>query len=377
MSSSIPVYVGFWTDWSQGSVWGSSLTVSYNTGNIILATTAVFITIVGGYVWSITTYAIHQCLVRRNPIPVATLNRLHPQGSVHLKQSELIRLQEQLIFCNSEDPFAAVVEIFGLRRTWWSQGHRPIAKFHTIIYPFVIWAGFIIAGVLSSQIANQPEKSSNVRVQSQNCGLWSFNLTNQSAIYDHEVKLLNDTLGGRIYARSCYADDWTANNPISCSIYTKRNLTYTKQALDLKCPFGPNQNSSNFELAFDGGECDIIYNNGSHQMVSAILDSHDDLGINAHPKDRVQFQKTVTCSPVSTANRTEVMSLVPGNSNVTNSTLYDVTTYNFGGINGVSSYTYAYAPSAISSSVGYQIAWVMNQRRENKDTNDSQTGDSC
>jgi hypothetical protein len=373
--SSIPVYVGFWTDWSHGSIWGASLTVKYSTGNFILATTAVFITIVGGFVWSITAYAIHQCLVRRKQIPVAQLNQLQPPDSAHLKRSEVIRLQEQLIFRNSKEPFAAVEEIFRLQHTWWSQGRRSIAKFHTIIYPLVISTGFIVAGVLSSTIANQPEESSNVRVQSHNCGLWSFDLSTQLGVYDHEVKILNDTLGGRIYARSCYSDDWTANNPVSCSIYTKRNLTYTKQALDQMCPFGPNQSSSNLELPFDGGECDIKYNNGSHQMASEILDSHGDLGINAHPKDRVQFQKTVTCSPVSTTNRTGLTAMIPGNSNTTDKTSY--ITYNFGGINDVSLYTYAYAASTKYDGVGYQIAWVMTPACENKYANSLQISDSC
>jgi hypothetical protein len=92
---------------------------------------------------------------------------------------------------------------------------------------------------------------------------------------------------------------------------------------------------------------------GSHQMVSATLDSHDDLGINAHPKDRVQFQKTVTCAPVSTSNKTGTTTQIPMIFNETDTKSY--TTYNFGEINRVSPYTYAYAGSAKDDSVGYQI----------------------
>jgi hypothetical protein len=351
--SSIPIYVGFWTDWSHGSVWGSSLTVSYNTGNVLLATTAVFITIVGGFVWSIIAYTIHQCLVRQKPMSAVQVNQLHPRDLALLRQSEVVRLQEQLIFRNSKEPFAAMMEIFRLQCTWWSQGFKSTRKLHIFIYPFVIWAGFIVAGVLSSNIANQPERSSNVRVKSHNCGLWSFNLSTQLGVYDREVKLLNDTLGGRIYARSCYSNDWTANNPVSCSIYTKRNLTYNKHHLNGMCPFGPNQNSSNLQRSFSGSECDFRYNIGSHQMVSVTLDSHDDLGINAHPRDRVQFQKTVTCAPVSTSNRTGATNVIPQTSNKTDTKSY--TTYNFGQISRVSPYTYAYAASAKDDSVGYQI----------------------
>ncbi|KAL9089265.1 MAG: hypothetical protein Q9165_005833 [Trypethelium subeluteriae] len=112
------------------------------------------------------------------------------------------------------------------------------------------------------------------------------------------------------------------------------------------------------DQTFKDGQCDILYNNGSHIMQSYVMDSHDDLGINAPPENRVQLQKVVTCSPVSTAGRTGTTSLTGSNTTRRNSTGL-LRTYNFGPIDGVSDYTYAYNPTAISDNIGYQITAVI------------------
>jgi hypothetical protein len=345
--SAIPVYVGRWTDWSHGKVLGDSVTVSENDGKYIISALATFISIVAGSTWGLVAYLIHQLRVPRS------------------KANALYR-QQQITFRNSKSPISTVLELFCLafvRRDAADQAQRIDQRkpsehirretMRLMAYPIIVWAAFTIAGVLSSNIAKPAYKSSNIRVAEKNCGIWVFDISTQAGQYAHDRKVLNDTIAGRSYARSCYSKDFGSPNTITCSFYSTQSLPYTSHALDSQCPFGPNQSSSNLGQPFRGGECDIIYNSGSHMMSTNLLDSETHLGINAPPSDRVQFQKMVTCSPITLTNRTKIYGGDFCSSNINCSRLY--TEYDFGPISGLTDYTYLYNPDAPQDNVGYQI----------------------
>jgi hypothetical protein len=206
---------------------------------------------------------------------------------------------------------------------------------------------------LSSHIAKPAYQSSDVRVSRNKCGLWTFDTSTEDGLTAQQLKLLNDTLGGRTYARACYSEDLNSINPTLCSFYTVQNLTYMRVPLESKCPFGFKQTSENLDLLFTNGECDDYYNSGSHLMFTDLLDWHEHLGINAPQYDRIKFQKNTTCSPISISNRTSAYTGPFGTSNTNSSKEY--TQYEFGPITGVSNYTYLFNPSTPQDIVGYQI----------------------
>jgi hypothetical protein len=88
-------------------------------------------------------------------------------------------------------------------------------------------------------------------------------------------------------------------------------------------------------------------------METAELDSHKDLGINAVPSDRLQFQKVVTCSPIAFQGHTGVTYGPLCGTSPENCTVYQA--YDFGPVSSGTNYTYLYDPGTIGQRVGYAI----------------------
>jgi len=346
--TSVQVFVGRWTDWSHGKVLGDSITVKIEAGRVILSGTATFIAVVAGFAWTIAAYIAHQFLARTH-------------------HTDFLHAQNRSSFRNSQSALSTAWELFCIGWTWSSRrcfccrqrGNRNSQRvrrrcFPAVLYAMVVWAAFTASGILSSNIAPPAYQSSDIRVKQTNCGLWSFNTTNLEGLTAQQIKVLNDTIGSRQYARTCYSNDFISIDPTACSFYTVQNLAYIRMPLESQCPFGSKQSSVNLNLPFKNGECDTLYNTGSHLMFTDLLDSHKHLGINAPPVDRIQFQKNTTCSPLSTSNRTSVYYGPFGAANESKA----YTQYEFGPIEGVSDYTYLFSSSTPQDIVGYQITSV-------------------
>jgi hypothetical protein len=331
--SSIPVYVGYWTDWSYDQVLGDSVTVDEQFGRYILSGMATFVTIVTGFAWLIVAYCVHQARVSD-------------------KRIDAIHFQQQVTYRNDTAPLTSAADSFSIYLAWksWSCLKRHKVQkdvdrlkrrtLYALSYPLLTWGAFTAAGVLSSQVAKPAYQSSDVLVNPGLCGEWFFNISTVQGLTLHDLKVLNDTLGGRAYARSCYSADLSSINPVSCLFYTTQQLPYDSTDVTGACPFALDQE-------FENGPCSVNNNTGSHKMYTSLLDSHVHFGINAKTINRVQVQKNVTCSPVSAQNNTNA-------SNVT-SISGQVTEYNLGQVQGVSNYTYIYSPSTPTDNVGYQI----------------------
>jgi len=310
------------------------MTVDEQFGRYILSGMATFIGIVTGFAWLIIAYCVHRAMISDKLI-------------------DAIHFQQQVVYRNDTAPLTCAADSFSIYLAWKSWScfkRRKVQKdvsrlkrrtLHALSYPLLTWGAFTAAGVLSSQVARPAYQSSDVLVKPGLCGEWSFNLTTAQGQTLHDLKVLNDTLGGRAYARSCYSADLSSINPVSCSFYTTKQLPYDSTNLTGACPFALDQE-------FENGPCSVNNNTGSHKMYTILLDSHVHFGINAKTMDRVQLQKNVTCSPVSAQNNTMA-------SNVT-SISGQVTEYNLGQIPGVSTYTYIYNPSTVTDNVGYQIS---------------------
>jgi hypothetical protein len=345
--SSTEVFIGVWTDWSNEEVLGASLTLPDTHGRYLLSATATFIGIVGGVAWGLFAYFLHS-------------RRVH----VHRRDpgdADLLHLQQQVSLRNSQSALSTALELFSICLAW--KPHQRSdkkgkadqatsgAKRRTsllIIYALAVWAIFTTASTLSSSITKPAFQSSDVRVMRNKCGLWTFNTSSPGGLTAQQLKVLNDTLAGRTYARGCYSQDLNSVNPTLCSFYTVQNLTYTPTRLNGACPFGNHQSIENLKLPFTDGECDTLYNIGSHLMSTDLLDSHYHLGINAPAQNRVHFQKNTTCSPISLTNRTAAYIGPSAGSK-------DYTQYEFGPIDQVSAYTYLYNPSTPQDIVGYQV----------------------
>jgi len=342
------VHQGQWHNHSRDAVLGWSLTVTVATGRLIIAVVSVLITVVGGFGWSILAFALHKCRIPRQDTndPDPDKDALYYQQQAELRNSQTAASSlSQLLSLWLVWKSFSFRDIF--RKASWRErsqllGRRPrraenvTGRTCALLIPtLVLLSAFFAAAILSSQIAEPTFKSSDVLVARGRCGLWNINGSTEAerAIYDRKV--LNDTLGGRAYARSCYSTDLSSINPVSCSFYTKRNLTYATTST--QCPFPQVPNGTKL--------CDFNGNSDAHLMFTLLLDSHEDLGINAANSDGVQLQKNVTCSPINVNNYTSHFS----RGNLT------YQQFNLGPVSGVSDYTFLLNEAASTDGVGPQL----------------------
>lgn len=149
------------------------------------------------------------------------------------------------------------------------------------------------------------------------------------------LKMVNDTILARSYARSCYQQD---SGPADCSVYPRAQLPYSSTLTT--CPFG-----------FDpSGEISCIPGaKGALQLDTDLLDSNDYFGINAAKHNRVLFRKRLTCSPIRIHDY--VVSLNDTDLG------YPILQYNMGYVSGGNdNWTFAYDAHASLDPVGYQVS---------------------
>jgi hypothetical protein len=184
---------------------------------------------------------------------------------------------------------------------------------------------FTIASIFVSEVASKSYTQIHVLLKPEPCGLWYYNTTTLDQTGTAGKKIVQDTLEAR-----AYASDWYSNSSTSLSspsLYPVNNLPYSINA-NTSCPF-------------DQSRCALGATSG-FSMETELLDSHSMFGINAPPSDRVQLQKTVTCTVVHVADLVK---------NETDSIYLD---YYLGPTSRKNS-TYSYAEITQYTNAGYSI----------------------
>lgn len=290
---SYQVYLGTWTNWSRGPVLGQTLTCTRRNGDLIIAFTAFFIAFVGSRFWRIGSIILHR-----------SYSTDQPSGTVHH--------QRQIILRNTDSADAGLVKFTQLLWAW--RRHLPMVSLIKVLPAFIMAlfcvVAFTIAGGYSSQITTSA--GTEVLVDGANCDLLVVNRTYDSNILEVDVKSLwNEALN---YAQQCYNTE--SEGIFDCQGFvTERIPIFIDDQAE--CPF-PHEvcrtNSSN--LLLDTG----------------FINTHDHLGINAPPSERLIFRSTLQCAPLVTAGFT---SSYEGQAR--NYTLYN---YGISGPGGKYNYTY-------------------------------------
>ena len=311
------VYTGIWVNWSRGPVLGSTLTLSDTHGSLLTAFLGIFVTAVGGAMWRITSFMIHQSRAKR----------AHQDGLHH---------QQQAIFRNASTPGSASWQLLQLLFHWSGYAKRPALR----ILPLAALALtnlvlFSLAGVFSAQVTKAAGNETLIR--SPNCGTWDVSShTGPLEQAAFRSKTLLDTTSASTYARSCYG---VAPNSLSCNQYAQSSI-----------PWAVNQNAS---CPFHSGMC-MFGDTAAYQMDTGPIDSHRVLGINAPPSDRITYRKFTTCSPIRTK----------GHAQEWNNTNPDTVTFGdrfdrlyLGPIKDVSNFTFQYDEHTTHEQAGYQLTY--------------------
>lgn len=274
------IFEGIWINWSHGSVWGLTWTLCPTQATILTNSLALFTTLAGIQLWTVLRYAIHHLGSRHQPDP----------STPH-------HTQQQLILRNAGSSFMTARLILPLawneRRSSGDRSFRSYAIgtlgiLHTIL--------FMIAGVFSNKaiITSSINGSSAVVSRSPQCGIWNTTYLEDAGIDYNDYR--NEEEFGlwiQYYAKLAENVQLSLEYAQECYISPARTDYMSSTCNTLKIPHLPFQRHRT-ACPFDTRIC-------HHQADAMVLDTgyidtHDHLGINAKPDDRLQYRRVTTCA---------------------------------------------------------------------------------
>jgi hypothetical protein len=317
--SSIPIYIGFWHDYSRDGVLGWTLTLNVRLGNYLLAAMSTFVGFVGACFWDLVAFVIHQRRAKRG----------YEDG---------FYFQQQIIYRNPTSAWGTIIDLVTVCCAWrpGRSGRTPPRQFkrrslYFSIPPLLVLVAFTAAGVLIGELGSPSYKSNDIKIKTSRCGLVVFNTTTQDGFRAELLNEVNGTLAARQYARNCYGSDPTL---AECSLYPAQTLPYN--ASQVKCPFENDPKGQGLCIA-----------NTALNADTGLLNSNTFLGINAAPQNRILFRKSITCSPINANPYVEISQGTTSGANIL--------TYYMGSV-GATNYTYMYDTGARVENFGYQLS---------------------
>ncbi|CAN8104865.1 unnamed protein product [Discula destructiva] len=260
------IHLGLWTDWTRGRILGQTLTLSRNNANLLIAFTASFVVFVGSRLWSIACLFLH----RSYSTP---------------EQRDAFHRQRQVVLRNSTSSDAGLLSLVQMYWAWRTRSAvRPLLRIApALIISIICTVGFTVAGGFSSQIQLGGDTSgSDVLLEGSNCGTIGDieSIAQQTAYVSVTSKWVAESLN---YVQQCYSAN--SSGIADCNYYVTQRLPgYINNTAG--CPF---PDSSMCKDA----ESNILLDTG-------FLNSHDHLGVNAPPEERILLRSVLQCAPLTT-----------------------------------------------------------------------------
>lgn len=266
------VYLGLWTNWSRGSVFGPTLTTSALYGNLLIAFTAVYIGFVASRFWRVICLVLHRCYSSAGP-------------------RDAIYHQRQVLLRNSSSPESG---LFVSLKMLWAYRHKgailPVHLLPLILLSVACLAGFTIAGGFSSSISTAV--GNEVLISGDNCGPIVVNITTETIATSlrYNAEKLSDAAN---YAQQCYNTPGTA----ACNKFVTERLP-TVMNNSSSCPF-QDRICQNQEATL--------------RLDTGYIDSNNDLGLNTPRDQRFAYRLVLHCAPLKTDGYTSQVATQYGN----------------------------------------------------------------
>lgn len=269
------ISTGLWWDYSKSGASAATLTLSIQSGGYLLSFLALLVTIAGTSTWSIVAFCLH------------TVKSHQRQGS---ESTHPIDFMHRVSLRNSGSGISTFWKIVKNHRDWARMIKNPLQansakKSAMIAIPaLLVWVGFAVAVIFTSNVANKAYGTTFARLQDDHCGVWRYNTTTTEGNELQRNKEVNDTMQARNYASNFYVNTSTQEK-LSRSTFVQEALPYTTDT-NVTCPWGTKK-------------C-LRRQNGTMRAYTPLLDSHTMFGMNALPQDRIRIQINMTCSPITT-----------------------------------------------------------------------------
>ncbi|OJD30954.1 cytochrome p450 protein [Diplodia corticola] len=257
------IYIGVWTNWARGRVFGATLTVTSRDGALLVAFLALFVSLAGSGLWKIACFALHHVYSTDAP-------------------KDALHHQRQAILRNSANGTSGLIGFVQLLWAWRhsSRVDRPYRRtFPLLALTLALVGAFATAGTFSSKIATA--MGHEVLVSSGGC-----QITDSTGHEEQDLELLwypyiaGQVVSSSNYALECYSDKVKDRN---CQHYIKPRLE-SRIVRNATCPFGEEV-------------CRL--QNGNLILDTGYMDSHSDLGINTPFGDRLLVRRVVSCAPLA------------------------------------------------------------------------------
>lgn len=262
------VYLGTWTNWSRGSVFGYTLTVNRAEGNLLIAFIAFFVAYVGTRLWRILCMASHSI------------------GSSH-RGREGYYHQRQAILRNASNPESGLSNLVQILWAWRSTSKGVwFAILPALALAILCVVGFAVASGFSSQISSS--MGDEVLLKGTNCA-WVDSTSPTLLLplgkfarvwrpYEAQTWVTSSN-----YAEECY-NQTGSPGVMNCGTFVQNRLQFTVNNT-AGCPFSDRMCRTKKSNIF---------------IDSGLLDSNDDFGINSAQDHRIQWRKVVHCAPLVT-----------------------------------------------------------------------------
>lgn len=277
------IFEGVWTDWSKGSTLGLTWTLPPTQAILLTNALAVFVTLSGIQFWAIIRYTLYQLSASTPP------EMLTP----HLHK-------RRVILRNATSDLATARLMLNL--AWSSRrssGRRSLSSYSIGLLAIIYALLFMTAGIFSNKAisAGSTQAGSRVLSRSKSCGVWNqtyydiAEYQNYSTeeefglLVQYKAKKAYDIELSFEYAQECYLSQSHTHymSPVCNTFKTPKLDWKTHEGL---CPF----------------QSQICHNKSEVAVLdTGYVDSHDHLGINANPKDRLKYRRITTCAVLNDA----------------------------------------------------------------------------
>lgn len=145
------IYTGKWTNWSQGQILGSTLTLTQGDATILIAFLSFYVSIVGSRLLFIIRLILH-----------FRLSSSCPNDGLHNQRQAILR--------NSSSAVDSMTTLARLSWAWRGRARESWARTTPVLLFFLLWfIGLSLAAIFSSRISTA--MGHGVLIASPNCGL--------------------------------------------------------------------------------------------------------------------------------------------------------------------------------------------------------------